>query len=98
MAGMLRAMFPVLSQAGVAELVDATDSKSVFREEVSVQVRPPVPSTEIKGAAPIGHGPFFYSFPPNIAATLLCLLTTLLTTPTRMLQALFDLTFANIRR
>lgn len=29
--------------AGVAELVDAPDSKSGFRKEVSVQVRPPVP-------------------------------------------------------
>ena len=29
--------------AGVAELVDAADSKSAFREEVWVRVPPPVP-------------------------------------------------------
>jgi hypothetical protein len=30
--------------AGVAELVDATDLKSVFRKEVPVRLRPPVPA------------------------------------------------------
>jgi hypothetical protein len=34
---------PHLSWAGVAELVDATDSKSVDGDIVSVRFRPPVP-------------------------------------------------------
>jgi hypothetical protein len=35
---------PFFKVAGVAELVDAADSKSAFRKEVWVRVPPPVPS------------------------------------------------------
>ena len=34
---------PFFKVAGVAELVDAADSKSAFRKEVWVRVPPPVP-------------------------------------------------------
>ena len=36
---------PKKQRAGVAELVDAADSKSAFRKEVWVRVPPPVPFT-----------------------------------------------------
>ncbi len=42
---------PSLRHAGVVKLVDALDSKSCIREDVSVRVRPPVPSKKcMRGA------------------------------------------------
>ena len=38
--------------AGVVELVDTTDSKSVAFKSVPVQVRPPVPLSEISSSSP----------------------------------------------
>ena len=43
--GILR---PLRFTAGVVELVDTTDSKSVALKSVPVQVRPPVPSIPLK--------------------------------------------------